>query len=304
MKRAIITGATSFIGLHLIKRLIIEGWKIYAVVRRENTKTFLLPSSKQIELIYLNMENYSQLNEFVKESCDVYISLAWNGTRGIERSNAKKQEQNYIYSMEALKAAVKSGCKMAISAGSQAEYGPILNRVSENFICQPNTEYGRWKLKYYNDGINYCKQLGISFKEPRFFSLYGENDNEQTMILSILKCMMNDMPCRMTQCIQLWDFLYIEDAIDGIFRLMNIPCEDGAYNFGSGDIRPLKEFVMEMYRITNSKSQLIFGAVPYPDTGMVNVCPDISKLQKQTGWTARTVFADGIQKIIDYRQQI
>ena len=125
-------------------------------------------------------------------------------------------------------------------------------------------------------------------------------DNPQTMVLSILKDMMDNAPCRMTECIQLWDFLYIEDAVDGIFRLMDMQCEDGAYNFGSGDIRPLKEFVMEMYKITGSKSQMLFGAIPYPDTGMVNVCPDISKLQMQTGWNAKTTFADGIQKIIDY----
>ena len=80
---------------------------------------------------------------------------------------------------------------------------------------------------------------------------------------------------------------------------MTLPCEDGAYNFGSGDIRPLKEFVMEMYKITNSKSQLLFGAIPYPQTGMVNVCPDISKLQTQTGWKAKIDFLQGIHKIIN-----
>lgn len=300
MKRAVVTGATSFIGVHLVNRLILEGWKVYAVARKGSRRVALLPLNEQIEIVYLDMEEYSKLGESIKEACDVFVSLAWDGTRGIDRSDSEKQKQNYKYSMEALKAAKEIGCKRMISAGSQAEYGPMQEKVNELSVCKPNTEYGIWKLKYYQDGMDYARQNGISFKEPRFFSLYGEDDNPQTMVLSILKDMMDNAPCRMTECIQLWDFLYIEDAVDGIFRLMDMQCEDGAYNFGSGDIRPSKEFVMEMYKITGSKSQMLFGAIPYPDTGMVNVCPDISKLQMQTGWNAKTTFADGIQKIIDY----
>lgn len=301
MKKAIITGATSFIGLHLIKKLIEEQWKVYAVVRKESNKVVLLPQNKLIEIIYLNMDEYDQLGSHIPESCDIYISLAWNGTRGNTRMDTQKQKENYLYSMAALKTAVKIGCKIIINAGSQAEYGSMKTKITENDVCRPNTEYGFWKLKYYEEGMKYCEKHGISFKEARFFSLYGEDDNAQTMVLSILYNMINNYPCKLTKCIQLWDFLYIDDAIDGIWRLINMPCANGAYNFGSGDIRPLKEFVMEMYKISNSKSQLLFGAIPYPQTGMVNVCPDISKLQTQTGWNAATDFSQGIHKIIQYK---
>ena len=299
MKTAIVTGATSFIGLRLIKKLIAEHWKVYAVVRKYSDKVMQLPHHDLIEIVYLNMHDYEQLSDLITEPCDVYISLAWNGTRGDARMNGKQQKENYLHSMSALKAAIKIGCQTIINAGSQAEYGSMNAKITEDAICCPNTEYGLWKLKYYEEGMKYCKKYNISFKEARFFSLYGEDDNGQTMILSILHNMINNYPCKLTHCIQLWDFLYIDDAIDGIWRLMTLPCEDGAYNFGSGDIRPLKEFVMEMYKITNSKSQLLFGAIPYPQTGMVNVCPDISKLQTQTGWKAKIDFLQGIHKIIN-----
>lgn len=199
--------------------------------------------------------------------------------------------------MEALKAVGKIGCKAVISAGSQAQYGPMEGLTDEDADCRPNTEYGKWKHRYYEDGMEFCGRNGISFKEARFFSLYGEDDNERTMICAILSDMMENKACRLTECIQLWDFLYIEDAVDGLFRLMDTECADGAYNFGSGDVRPLKEFVMEMYKITNSRSRLLFGAVPYPETGMVNICPDIRKLQQQTGWQAKISFSDGIRRV-------
>lgn len=304
MKKAIITGATSFIGRHLTDRLLAEGWGIYAIVRKGSEGRNLLPVNKNVKVLELDMSEYGKLSFLIQENCDAYVSLAWNGTRGAAREDGKRQEENCIYSIEALKAAYNTGCRVVISAGSQAEYGPMTDKVKESAACHPNTEYGKWKLKYYEYAAKFCAAHGLSFKEPRFFSLYGEDDNETTMILSILDDMLSDRSCRLTKCIQLWDFLYIEDAIDGIFRLINMKCDDGVYNFGSGDTRPLREFVMEMYRLTESHSELLFGEVPYPATGMVNVYPDISRLRQQTGWEAATAFSEGIKRIIEYKQRM
>lgn len=304
MRKAIVTGATSFIGRHLIKRLLAEGWKVYAIVRKHSLKIGLLPESERLEVICLEIEEYSRLKEVIKEPCDVYVSLAWNGTRGEARSDAMLQQKNYECSMEALKAVQLIGCKTVISAGSQAEYGHMEDKTDEKCICRPNTEYGKWKLQYYKEASAFCQEKEIAFKEPRFFSLFGEDDYEQTMVLSILDDMLYNRPCRLTECVQLWDFLYIDDAIDGVYRLMTMECEDGAYNFGSGDTRPLKEFVMEMYRLSGSHSELLFGAIPYPATGMVNVYPDIAKLRKQTGWESRRQFSEGIKALIEYKRQI
>lgn len=304
MKKAIVTGATSFIGRNLIKRLVDANWKVYAVIRKENIKDSILFSSANVEVISLVMEEYSNLAEYIKEPCDAYVSLAWSGTRGMQRDDKNQQEKNYVLSMLALEAVKNIGCKVVISAGSQAEYGLMTKEIKENDNCEPNTEYGKWKLEYYKNGMEFCKDNKIAFKEPRFFSLYGEDDYEKTMVLSILNNMLENRPCKLTKCIQLWDFLYIDDAIDGMLRLMECECDNGAYNFGSGDIRPLKDYVMEMYRITGTQSELMFGAVPYPLTGIVNACPNICKLKEQTGWTPKISFEEGIRRIITYKQKV
>lgn len=300
MKKVIITGASSFIGRHLIKNLQKNNWKIYAVVRKGKEKLFQSEKS-DFTILALDMKEYSTLSEQVGESCDVFISLAWNGTRGEERMDAVSQERNYRYSMDALYEAVKLGCRVVISAGSQAEYGPVPNgeRISEKTACKPNTEYGKWKLKFYEDGGRFCAERNVLFIEPRFFSLYGEDDYENTMILSTLRRMRSNEPCELTECIQLWDFLYIEDAVEGIIQLINSEAPAGAYNFASGDTRVLKDFILEMCRITGTNSKLLFGAVPYPITGAVSIQPDITKLQKAIEWKVRTSFENGIRKIIE-----
>ena len=301
-RKALITGATSFVGRHLIRELLKYDWEIIAIVREESDYERLLPKSSDVHIVALNMENYHYLSSKVIGPCDVFVSLAWNGTRGASRNDFYRQKLNYEYSLISVEQALKLGCKLIISAGSQAEYGLSSGIVSEQSPCRPNTEYGIWKLRFYNAGMEICKKAGVSFKEPRFFSLYGEDDYPGTVILSALDDMMVNRACKLTQCVQTWNFLYIDDACKGVRNLMELRCADGAYNFGSEDTRKLKDFILEMYDLVHSKSELLFGAVPYPPTGMVNVWPDISKLKEETGWHPELTFGEGIQKILQYRR--
>ena len=63
----------------------------------------------------------------------------------------------------------------------------------------------------------------------------------------------------------------------------------------------LKDFIMEMKEISHSTSELLFGAVPYPASGDVNVSPDVTKLKRETGLRTCISFKDGISRIIQYR---
>lgn len=295
MKRILVTAATSFIGKHLIQRLKDQNWNIIAAVRPENAQIGF-PGVDRV--LHLDMEDYSRLGELTG-SCDCFVHLAWNGTRGASRMDAALQEQNLKYSLSGIQSVLRTGCSRLILAGSQAEYGPYAEQISEESPCAPNTEYGKYKLELYMKASELCRKTGVSIKEPRFFSLYGPGDFSGSMIISILKDMLADRPCKLTEGIQMWDFLHIDDAVNALAALCDAPCPDGVYNFGSGDVRQLRDYVEEMATITHTKSPLLFGAVPYPNTGMVSLWPDISKLRHELHWEPHIAFADGIQSILN-----
>lgn len=229
------------------------------------------------------------------------FSTAWNGTRGADRNNRELQKENYNNSISFLKVMISKGCCKFLTAGSQAEYGLWTRKEKLKEIAPliPNTEYGKYKLKFYVYAKDYCKTNGCILIEPRFFSLYGPKDYEGTLVISIIKKMFENKPCELTECIQLWDFLYIDDAIDGLIKLIENDVSDGIYNFGSGYSAPLKEFITEIKKITNSNSELRYGTIPYPSTGIVNVNPDVKKLIN-CGWEPKVLFADGVKAICDY----
>lgn len=291
-----ITAANCFIGLPLVKKASSMGWEVIAVVRAGNQQREYLGHIPNTKAVELNLEDYGKLGETVGP-VDCAVLLAWNGTRGQTRLNDKLQESNCLYNMEAVRSLVEYGCKRIITAGSQAEYGIYNEIITEKTECKPNTAYGKYKVKFYEEAAGYCQANGVSIREPRFFSLYGPSDYENTLIMSNIKKMLANEECNMTSCTQMWDYLYIDDAIDGVIGLCSKECPDGAYNFGSGDCRPLKEFLNEMKRVLKSDSELKFGAVHYTPSGVVGIQPDINRL-KSTGWEPEVSFSQGIQNIV------
>ena len=289
------------IGAALANKLLDNNHEVVAVVRLNTKKIETINKSQNLSVVECNMEDYAELNSLIQGKVDVAVSTAWNGTRGADRNNRELQEENYKNSVSFLNIMLSKGCKKFLTAGSQAEYGlwTSKEKLKEDIIPTPNTEYGKYKLKFYEYAKDYCKSNGCILIEPRFFSLYGPKDYEGTLVISTLKKMFENKPCELTECIQLWDFLYIDDAIDGLVKLLENDVSEGVYNFGSGYSAPLKEYIMEMKEITNSDSELHYGAIPYPATGIVNVNPDVSKLIN-CGWAPKVSFADGIKTICGF----
>ena len=212
--------------------------------------------------------------------------------------DAELQRINLDMSLQAVRSVLSAGCGCFVTAGSQAEYGPQKDRISEQTVCCPNTEYGKAKLDFYNAADKLCQKAGARLIEPRFFSLYGPGDYEGTMVISTLRNMLAGLPCRLTQGIQMWDFLYLDDAVRALALLCEAPDANGVYNFGSGDVRTLREYIEEMAQITATTSKLLFGAVPYPETGMVSLWPDNSRLRTTLRWEPQVCFADGVREIV------
>lgn len=305
MLKAIITAANSFIGRKLCGQLDARGYSIHAIVRTSFKNDLIFKDMKNVKIVKCDMEDYKKLSNMIHENCDIGIALAWNGTRGNARNDRQKQEINYHSSVDCINSFLSLGCSTILTAGSQAEYGPLFGRrkVFETDICNPNTEYGKSKLKLYTDATKICRD-NARLIEPRFFSLYGSDDFAETMIISMIRNMLQDMPCNLTKCIQLWDFLYIDDAIDALIRLIESTTAEGIYNLGSGISRPLKEYVEIMYTLTNSQSILNYGAVAYPPTGMVHTNPSIQRLTNELDWEPQISFEEGIKRVIKYQGEL
>lgn len=298
MKKIIVTGANCFIAKPLIEDLLKRNYFVYAVVRDSSKCSNVAKNLKYIES---DLCDYDKLPNLINDTCYAMFHFAWNGTRGETRNDYALQEQNYLDSIKALQSASKLGCQFFIGAGSQAEYGVLNKKINENDTPQPNTAYGINKLKFTEYALKEQTNLKLTVIMPRFFSLFGEGDYAGTLIESTIDKMLRNEPCDFSRATQNWNYMYIADCVAALIYLLENK-GSGIYNFGTLDTRILKDYILEIKDIIGSSSELNFGAIPDPKTGLVSISPDVTKLTS-SGFNKFTPFRQAIQNIINFKRK-
>ena len=299
----IITGATSFLGVELVEYLLSLQHQVIAVCRPNSTGLSKIPDGANI--VVAEMSEYGNLYEKIGFA-DIFVNLAWGGTGNEGRNIQKVQKENVANTISAMHAADQMGCKLFVEAGSQAEYGTVVNKITEGTSCRPFSEYGKAKLEVKNRLFKLSVQLGIKYIHLRIFSLYGEKDHPWTMIMSVIDKMLKNEKVDLSPCTQNWNFLYVKDAVKQIYLLcknaLNSPNYVAeVYNIASKDTRVLKDFVTEMYTLSNSKSELRYGTIIPAHNVSLN--PDMSKTESAIGFISESVFKDVIMSIIRNRKK-
>lgn len=302
MKKVVITGATGFIGLHLIQEFLKSNCEIYTVVRPKGKHTERIPKDEHIHVLPLPMDEYGELPNAI-EQADYFYHLAWEGARAPLRDDGTVQKHNYTCAVEAFHAARNLGCSFFLGSGSQAEYGLTCGLIDEAYPCSPITEYGKQKLRACQTIGNLAMESGMNFIWTRIFSIFGPGDYPGTLVMQALEKMSRNEPVEMTQGTQLWDYLFVSDAARAMAAFPSAACCNGVYNIASGEYRPLRTFVEKMKEIIGSNSELHFGAVPYGTGGPVNLTPDPTKVKKALAWQPEVSFEAGIRKIIKQQEQ-
>ena len=275
-----ITGASSFIGVELCRYLSDNGHSVIAMSRRENEHLEEIKKNGHLQVFRADMQ--SLVDKANGVNADVFIHLAWAGTTHEDRNTPAIHEENVRLSLECVRLAKQMGCQLYVDAGSQAEYGIVPGILTENTPCNPVTAYGKGKLKMYKDTCVLTELLGLKYLHLRILSVYGENDHDDTLIMSALKKIKANETIEMRSGGQKWNYVYVKDAARQIGELALHAMADNAfkcevYNIASNDTRKLSEFVEVMKEITGSKSELHFGG--YDPAKDVNLDPDMRRLE-------------------------
>ena len=299
MKTAVVTGATSMIGVALIESLVEHDVEnIYAVVREGCQKLERLPKSSAVKVIYCSADNYSSLPTKIHQKCDVFYHIAWSLTGAKRNDDLYEQSRNIIYTLDAINSAKALGCEKFVGAGSQAEYGRLdIERISPESSVNPVQPYGIAKYAAGKMAIEQAAKLDISCLWVRIFSVYGIYDKQSSMVASSLGKMINGEKAEFTPAEQTWDYLFSSDAGEAFYLIGERASGRKVYCLGSGKAQPLKDYIAVMEKATASQNVYI-GALPYPKGVLMNLCADITSLKEDTGFSPKVGFTEGIAKTI------
>ena len=305
MKTAVITGPTGAIGTALMENLIEKGIHVYAVVRKDSSRLNRIPKSPLVTPVFLGLEGLLDLKNQIKETCDVFYHFAWAGTIGDERNDAYLQNQNVKYTLDAVRAASMLGCKRFAGAGSQAEYGRAEGLLSPDTPTFPENGYGMAKLCAGQMSRLLCEQLGLEHVWGRILSVYGPRDGTKTMIMSAIEAFWQKQCPKFTAGEQIWDYLYSKDAAQAMYLIGEKGVSGRIYCLGSGQARPLAEYITILRDAINPDLKMQLGAIPYSPKQVMHLCADIKALREDTGFETAYSFEQGIRETIAwYREEM
>jgi nucleoside-diphosphate-sugar epimerase len=229
---------------------------------------------------------------------DTVFHLGWYGVGNQFRNSPAQIDHNLMPSINLLRLAQQAGCKTWIGLGSQAEYGPKNAAISEDAATCPTTIYGAVKLATGVLGARLAAEMGLRFVWLRVFSVYGPQENPQSLIPYLIRALCEGKRPSLTGCEQLWDYLYAEDAAAAIYCAATTPQTEGVYNLGSGFAGPLRAVVEKVRDTINPSLPLGIGEVPYRPDQVMHLEADISRLHRVTRWQPQTDLATGLEKTV------
>lgn len=300
MKKAIVTGATSFIGIALIGELIAENYEVIAVIRPNSSRKMLLKAL--YPGIRLAEYELSQLNqaELGAEHCDVLFHIGWTSDFPNSRYNLEGQLQNVKYCEYSVELAARYGCKSYLCVGSQAECGIVCEPITAYTPDNPMTAYAEAKCSAYTKTKDLCRKYGIAHHWPRLLSAYGPYDRAATMIMSCIQACYDRKILEMTPAEQIWDFVYVGNAARALFAIIEKGDPAKKYPIASGTGKALKEYIVEIAELMDFPELLRgIGKKSYANNQVMYLVGDVTELQKDTGVSLEYDFRQGIADTVN-----
>ena len=297
MKKAILTGATGFVGKWLIKILLEADVDVTVIVSDKNKLDMNFVD--KIHIYECEYYNYDTL-EISASKYDVFYHLAWDGVASKDKDKLDIQKRNIDMSVNALLLAKRLECKKMIAAGTVAEYAYCERIMDFSQKQTPNDIYGAMKVSVYNILNVLSRKIGVNFIWTVLPSTFGEGRNNDNIITyTITKLLKNEKPLY-GDLEQLWDFLYVREVARALWLIGDRGNGDKIYGIGSGQYRQLKDYIFTIRDIINPDMELGIGELPQMSHKAYSSCVGIYDLMKDTNFQVEIGFEQGIRNTIMY----
>ena len=257
-KKVIVSGATGFIGQHLIPILLKDGYEVLAISRSQK-RAESLPWFKDVKFIYYDFHSDQQITEV--EGFRGLIHLAWQDLPNYDSSVHLKK--NLPCSYKFIESLLNKGVNQVLIAGTCFEYGLKSGAISSSSITEPTTLYARAKdtLRKKLTSLSLNKDFNLQW--ARIFYMFGKGQNSNSIISQLDFAIKNKQKVfRMSGGEQIRDYLPVEKAAEKLFYLYKSG-NKGIFNICSGKPISIKNLVESYIEKKNSNIIPKYGYYPY-----------------------------------------
>lgn len=301
-KKILVTGGAGFLGSFIVEKLLKE--------KGVGSEGIRIPRSSSMDL-----RKWENCVEAVKDM-DIVIHLAAKvGGIGFNRKYpATLFYDNVIMGIQLIEAARREGVEKFVAIGTVCaypKYTPVPFKEEDLWNGYPeetNAPYGLAKKILLVQAQAYRKQYGFNVIFLLPINLYGPRDNfhpEYSHVIPALIKKMVDAKFSGKNEVVVWgtgkpsrEFLYVEDAAEGILLATEKYCNAEPVNLGTGREITIKELVSLIAKLTGYEGKFVWDSSK-PD-GQPRRCLDVNRAKEEFGFEAKTEFKEGLKRTIEW----
>jgi len=308
-KRVLITGGAGFLGSHLSDRFMKEG---YHVIVMDNLITGSMDNIEHL-MKEKNFEFYHHdVSKFVHVQGELdYILHFASPASPIEYLKMPIQtlKVGSLGTHNLLGLAKAKKARMIIASTSEVYGDPLIHPQTEDYWGNVNPVGPRGvydEAKRFQEAMTmaYHTFHGLETRIVRIFNTYGPRmrlDDGRVLPAFIGQALRGEDLTAFGDGSQTRSFCYVDDLVEGIYRLLLSDCSDPV-NIGNPDEITINEFAEEILRLTGSKSKIIYKPLPTDDPKQRK--PDTTKAQELLGWKPKYSRAEGLKPTLEYFKKV
>jgi nucleoside-diphosphate-sugar epimerase len=254
-----LTGATGFVGRHLLRELTSRGHQVRIVVRSLNHLDERI-NKEQIEVMEtedLFEESLDRL-EVLCMGCDIVIHAAWFAEPG-QYLTAPVNLNCLEGTVRLAKAFAFNKGRRFIGLGSCAEYQPSMKPLNVNSPLHPTTLYAACKISTFYTLTHFFEGQAIDFAWCRLFYLYGEGEDARRLVPYLHQQLNNGHPALLSSGNQIRDFIDVTRAAQMIVDIV-LGDSTGPKNICTGKATSVREMAESIAQQYGRVHLLEFGA--------------------------------------------
>ncbi|MGQ0734664.1 MAG: NAD-dependent epimerase/dehydratase family protein [Acidobacteriota bacterium] len=227
--RAIVTGASGFIGRWVASALAARGALVFGVVRDRSRRLGVL-GDDWAEVIVRDLAVPDSAAATIRDvRPDIVFNLVGYGVAKHERDHEVRLRTNVGVVTEILEALQTVSSEFhgprLVQAGSALEYGRTDGVLDEMAVARPFEEYGRTKLTATLAVDDARRSRGLPGVTARLFTVFGPGERPGRLFPTLVDSAQSRGRIPLSMGTQRRDWTYVEDAAEGLLRLASLPAE-------------------------------------------------------------------------------
>ena len=301
-RRVLVTGATSFMGSHLVRRLLNEGCLVHALISPANNLRRLKDVQSSLALWKGDICHLGFVKKMVKDVKPQWIfHCAGFGVHPGQTDLQRLAQVNVLGMATLLTALEDLDFERLVTSGTSAEYGPSLIPFKETRQIAPETFYGATKAAATLLAQTFGLMKHKTVVTLRPFHVYGPGEEPTRLIHAAIRACLDDRPLKLTSLKEKRDFVYIDDVIQASMLAASDRVQGThIFNIGSGLETTLGKVIEIIQHHTGKKIKVIEGA--YENRPWKSLCwaADNQLARKVLGWKPRYQVKEGVAKTIEW----